>query len=59
MNKNRSPAGHVITCKAAMAWGPGQPLAVEEILVDPPHKMEVLIKIHFTSVCHTGLGVKL
>lgn len=39
-----------------MAWGPGQPLVVEEILVDPPQKMEVRIKIHFTSVCHTDLG---
>ncbi|KAJ9549734.1 hypothetical protein OSB04_022277 [Centaurea solstitialis] len=49
-------AGKVITCKAAVAWGPGQPLAIEEIQVDIPQKMEVRIKIHFTSICHTDLG---
>jgi NADPH:quinone reductase-like Zn-dependent oxidoreductase len=42
---------------AAVAWGPAQPLVVEEILVDPPQKMEVRIKIHFTSICQTDLGV--
>nr|XP_043606639.1 alcohol dehydrogenase-like 3 [Erigeron canadensis] len=51
-----STAGQVITCKAAVAWGPGQPLVVEEIIVDPPQKMEVRIKIHFTSICQTDLG---
>ncbi|CAH1415339.1 unnamed protein product [Lactuca virosa] len=55
-SKDVTTAGKVITCKAAVAWGPGQPLVVEEILVDPPQKMEVRIKIHFTSVCHTDLG---
>ncbi|KAK2981940.1 hypothetical protein RJ640_019160 [Escallonia rubra] len=47
--------GKVITCRAAVAWGPGQPLVMEEILVDPPQKMEVRIKILFTSICHTDL----
>ncbi|KAK6122515.1 hypothetical protein DH2020_043743 [Rehmannia glutinosa] len=32
--------GKVITCKAAVAYGPGQALVVEEIRVDPPQKME-------------------
>lgn len=39
-----------------MAWGPGQPLVIEEIQVEPPQKMEVRIKIMFTSICHTDLS---
>lgn len=46
----------VITCRAAVAYGPGQPLVVEQVQVDPPHKMEVRIKILFTSICHTDLS---
>ncbi|CAH2040827.1 unnamed protein product [Thlaspi arvense] len=49
-------AGKVITCKAAVAWGPGLPLVIEEVRVDPPQKMEVRIKILFTSICHTDLS---
>ncbi|GFZ16366.1 GroES-like zinc-binding alcohol dehydrogenase family protein [Actinidia rufa] len=49
-------AGKVITCRAAVAWGPGQPLVMEEVCVDPPQKMEVRIKILFTSICHTDLS---
>ncbi|XP_075488237.1 alcohol dehydrogenase-like 4 [Primulina tabacum] len=47
--------GKVITCKAAVAYGAGQPLVVEEILVDPPRRKEVRIRILFTSICHTDL----
>ncbi|KAF8379923.1 hypothetical protein HHK36_027388 [Tetracentron sinense] len=47
--------GKVITCKAAVVWGPGQPFVVEEVQVDPPNKMEVRIKILYTSICHTDL----
>ncbi|KAL8090737.1 alcohol dehydrogenase-like 3 [Apium graveolens] len=50
--------GKVITCKAAVAWGPGLPLVVEEICVEPPHKMEVRIKILFTSICHTDVSAR-
>lgn len=42
--------------EAAVAWGPGQPLVMEEVCVDPPQKMEVRIKILFTSICHTDLS---
>lgn len=49
-------AGKSITCKAAVAWGPGQPLVIEDVQVDPPQKMEVRIKIVFTSICHTDLS---
>ncbi|XP_058224688.1 alcohol dehydrogenase-like 3 [Rhododendron vialii] len=48
--------GKVITCKAAVAWGPGQPLVIEDVCVDPPQKMEVRVKILFTSICHTDLS---
>ncbi|KAL6568922.1 hypothetical protein OROHE_003663 [Orobanche hederae] len=48
--------GKVITCKAAVAYGPGLPLVVEDILVDPPKKMEVRIRVLFASICHTDLS---
>ncbi|KAL1556420.1 alcohol dehydrogenase [Salvia divinorum] len=48
--------GKVITCKAAVAYAAGQPLVVEEIRVDPPQKMEVRIRVLFTSICHTDLS---
>ncbi|XP_021296144.1 alcohol dehydrogenase-like 4 [Herrania umbratica] len=48
--------GKVITCKAAVAWGPGQPLVMEDVQVAPPQKMEVRVKILFTSICHTDLS---
>uniref|UniRef100_A0A183BVW5 S-(hydroxymethyl)glutathione dehydrogenase n=1 Tax=Globodera pallida TaxID=36090 RepID=A0A183BVW5_GLOPA len=40
--------GKVITCKAAVAWKPNEPLRIEEVEVAPP-------KILFTSLCHTDL----
>jgi Zn-dependent alcohol dehydrogenase len=48
-------AGKVITCRAAIAWGPKQPLVIEEVQVDPPQSMEVRIKITHTSLCHTDI----
>ncbi|HET8903098.1 MAG TPA: alcohol dehydrogenase catalytic domain-containing protein, partial [Saccharospirillum sp.] len=39
--------------KAAIAWGPGQPLSIEEIDVMPPKAGEVLVRIVATGVCHT------
>ncbi|KAK7286907.1 hypothetical protein RJT34_22255 [Clitoria ternatea] len=58
-NENLNPnetKGKIITCKAAVAYGPGKPLVVEHVLVDPPQKMEVRIKILYTSICHTDLS---
>ncbi len=43
----------MIKSRAAVAWGPGQPLAIEDIDVMPPKAGEVLIKIVATGVCHT------
>ncbi|KAM9741095.1 alcohol dehydrogenase class-3-like [Menidia menidia] len=45
--------GEVIRCKAAVAWGPGKPLAIEEVEVAPPKAHEVRIKVVATGVCHT------
>ncbi len=39
--------------RAAVAFGPGQPLQIVEIDVAPPHAGEVLVKISHTGVCHT------
>ncbi|XP_010251993.1 PREDICTED: alcohol dehydrogenase-like 4 [Nelumbo nucifera] len=48
--------GKVISCKGAVVWGPGQPFVMEKVQVDPPQKMEVRVKILFTSICHTDLS---
>ncbi|OHU86964.1 MULTISPECIES: S-(hydroxymethyl)glutathione dehydrogenase/class III alcohol dehydrogenase [Pseudoalteromonas] len=42
-----------IKSKAAIAWGPGQPLSIEEVDVMLPKAGEVLVKITATGVCHT------
>ena len=42
-----------IKSKAAIAWGPKQPLTIEEIDVMLPKHGEVLIKIIASGVCHT------
>ncbi|MEK6190089.1 MAG: S-(hydroxymethyl)glutathione dehydrogenase/class III alcohol dehydrogenase [Carnobacterium alterfunditum] len=39
--------------RAAVAFGPGQPLEIVEIDVAGPKKGEVLVKITDTAVCHT------
>jgi S-(hydroxymethyl)glutathione dehydrogenase / alcohol dehydrogenase len=45
--------GKAIQCKAAIAWGPKEPLEVAQIFVDPPKSGEVRIKIVATALCHT------
>ena len=42
-----------IKSKAAVAWGPKQPLVIEDIDVMLPKHGEVLVKIIATGVCHT------
>ncbi len=39
--------------KAAVAWGPGQPLKIEMVDLQAPQKGEVLVKLIATGVCHT------
>lgn len=45
----------VIICKAAVAYGPKQPLIVEEIQVDPPKAGEVRIRVISNALCHTDV----
>lgn len=42
-----------IKTRAAVAWGPGQPLKIEEVDLQGPQKGEVLVRIVATGVCHT------
>ncbi|WP_434360713.1 S-(hydroxymethyl)glutathione dehydrogenase/class III alcohol dehydrogenase [Parasalinivibrio latis] len=42
-----------IKSKAAVAWGPNQPLSIEEVDVMLPKAGEVLVRIIATGVCHT------
>ena len=43
----------MIKSKAAVAWGPGQPLSIEEVDVMPPQAGEVLLRVVASGVCHT------
>lgn len=43
----------MIKSRAAVAWGPGQPLEITEIDVAPPQQGEVLVRIVASGVCHT------
>ncbi|MDO6805005.1 alcohol dehydrogenase catalytic domain-containing protein, partial [Wenyingzhuangia sp. 1_MG-2023] len=42
-----------MTCRAAIAWGPKEPLKIEEVEVAAPKAGEVRVKIVATGVCHT------
>lgn len=42
-----------IKSRAAVAWGPGKPLSIEEVDVMPPKAGEVLIRVVASGVCHT------
>ena len=46
-------AEQFIKSRAAVAWGPNEPLKIEEVDVMLPKKGEVLVKIIATGVCHT------
>ncbi len=41
--------------RAAVLYEVGQPLAVEEVELDPPRQGEVLVRIAATGVCHSDL----
>ncbi|KAL8226836.1 hypothetical protein R6Q57_016668 [Mikania cordata] len=56
MDAKEETTGKEITCTAAVAWGPWEPLSIEQIRIQPPHKLEVRIKILFTSICHADLS---
>ena len=39
--------------KAAVAYGPGKPLVIEEVELEGPKAGEVLVEIKASGVCHT------
>jgi S-(hydroxymethyl)glutathione dehydrogenase / alcohol dehydrogenase len=41
--------GKTITCKAAVCWGAGEDLVLEDIQVAPPKANEVRIRILYTG----------
>ena len=43
----------MIKSRAAVAFGPKEPLRIVEVDVEPPKKGEVLVRIVATGVCHT------
>lgn len=45
--------GKPIECLGAIAWEAEKPLDVTTIIVDPPQKGEVRVKIVATALCHT------
>ncbi|KAK1285697.1 Alcohol dehydrogenase-like 7 [Acorus calamus] len=44
-----------ITCKAAVCWGPDEPLKIEEIEVEPPRASEIRVRMICASLCHTDI----
>ncbi|CAL2261937.1 unnamed protein product [Prunus armeniaca] len=40
---------------AAVAWGAGKPLVIEEVNVNPPQAMEIRIKVACTSLCRSDI----
>lgn len=53
MTISLSPGQTSIPAKAAVAWGPSEPLSVETIDVALPKAGEVLIRVVASGVCHT------
>lgn len=41
---------------AAVAWGAGQPLVLEDVEVNPPQPFEIRIKVVSTSLCRSDLS---
>ena len=41
---------------AAVAWGAGEALVMEEVQVSPPQTMEIWIKVVCTSLCRSDLA---
>ncbi|GMH16095.1 hypothetical protein Nepgr_017936 [Nepenthes gracilis] len=50
-----APQAPVINCKAAVAWGPGEALVIEEVEVSPPQPMEIRVKVVCTSLCRSDV----
>ena len=46
-----------VTIKAAVLFGPNQPMEIREVQVADPGKGEVMIKLRATGLCHSDLHV--
>uniref|UniRef100_A0A2P2JUG2 alcohol dehydrogenase n=1 Tax=Rhizophora mucronata TaxID=61149 RepID=A0A2P2JUG2_RHIMU len=55
MSNSGAKRPQVITCKAAVAWGAGEALVIEEVQVSPPLPQEIRIKVVSTSLCRSDL----
>ncbi|PON57745.1 Alcohol dehydrogenase superfamily, zinc-type [Parasponia andersonii] len=56
MSSSSGKQPQVITCKeAAVAWGAGQALVMEQVEVSPPQPMEIRVKVVATSLCRSDL----
>ena len=49
------PARRMMRVKAAVQHEPGAPLAVEDVLLEPPRAGEVLVRVAAAGVCHSDL----
>ena len=47
--------GDIITCQAAVAWAPKEPLKIEAIKVHPLKAGEVRVKVMANALCHTDI----
>ena len=45
-----------ISTTAAIAYQSNQPMAIEEVKLDPPGEGEVLVEVKSAGLCHTDLG---
>ncbi|CAN0902204.1 Alcohol dehydrogenase-like 6 [Linum grandiflorum] len=46
----------VIRCKAAVAWGAGEALVIEEVELSPPQPSEIRIKVFSSSLCRSDIS---
>ena len=46
-----------IKCRAAVAYGPGIPLEVQHIYVDPPKSGEIRVKVIGSGICRSDLHI--
>ncbi|CAO2823306.1 unnamed protein product [Amaranthus hypochondriacus] len=56
MDSSSHTQSQIIACKAAVAWGPGQDLVMEDVELSPPQSMEIRIKVVCTSLCRSDLS---
>lgn len=55
MSSSSIKTPNVITCRAAVGYGAGEALVIEEVEVSPPQPMEIRIKVVSTSLCRSDI----